>query len=179
MNGMIFVFDTSAFLMGLASRIIKKDVIIYTTPSVANEIKSKWNVEVFNVLISSELVKIIEPTNESINKVKNIHKKLGGKGITRTDLEIVALALELDHNSVTVFTNDYAVQNILAYLGIKFVSTGLKGIKEIWRWSKRCPVCKIYYEYDKTYCEICGTELKPIKKRIKVIKNGAQKSKES
>ncbi len=158
--------------MGLANRIVKKDVIIYTTPSVISEIRNKWSTEMINALVSSGLVKVTKPSNESINKVKSVHKKLGGKGITETDLEIVALALELDRASTIVFTNDYAVQNILAFFGIKFASIGLRGIKEIWKWLKRCPVCKIYYSYEKNYCEVCGTELKPIKKRINVIQNG-------
>ncbi|MEM3833631.1 MAG: NOB1 family endonuclease [Thermoprotei archaeon] len=169
---MIFVFDTPAFLMGLAGRIAKKDVIIYTTPGVVNEIRNKWSMEMVNALVSSSLIKIVEPSDESINKVKNAHKKLGGKGITKTDLEVIALALELDRDSTIVFTNDYAIQNMLAFFGIKFASIGFRGIREVWKWSKRCPACKTYYTYEKNYCEICGTELKPIKKRISVIRNG-------
>jgi len=166
---MNLVFDTSAFLMGLANRIIKKDVKIYTTPTIASEIKSKWMVETFKALESSGLVQIVEPTSESIQKVRDIHKKLGGKGISKADLELIALALELDHETSIVFTNDYAVQNILAYLGIKFAGVGVRGIKEVWRWTKRCPACKIYYTYEKTHCDVCATELKPIKRRIKAV----------
>ncbi len=166
---MNFIFDTSAFLMGLANRIIKKDIRIYTTPTVALEIKNKWIAEIFDMLVSSGLIKIVEPSKESLLKAESIHKQLGGKGVSRADLEIIALALELDHESTIVFTNDYSIQNILAYLGIKFASMKLRSIKEIWKWIKRCPTCKVYYPHEKTYCDICGTELRPVRRRIKTI----------
>jgi UPF0271 protein len=92
--------------------------------------------------------------------------------MSSTDLEIIALALELASggHDVTIITDDYSVQNIAASFGLKWSGIKYSGITRLIRWKMICDLCK-YETYDagnKT-CPRCGSKMrrKPIIKELK------------
>ena len=81
------------------------------------------------------------PNKESIEKIMHISKETGDiAGLSETDIEIIALAMEYD---CVLITDDYRMQNIAEYSKIKWRSVNTDGIKDIWKWEIVCIGCKI------------------------------------
>ena len=101
-------------------------------------------------------IKVMRPSEKSISKVKEAAEKSGDLDVlSRTDIEVLALALDLNG---TVVTNDFAVQNVASALGLKFEPVGREIRKQV-RWEWYCPACGRTYNR-KGECEYCGTPLK-------------------
>lgn len=112
------------------------------------------------------------PDRESINKITDIAKETGDiAGLSQTDIEILALAIENDY---TLITDDYRMQNIAEFSKIKWRSINTDGIKNIWKWELVCIGCKLlkkmpdrptYQKNNLGKCIECGSELKIRKKK--------------
>ncbi|MEM0505803.1 MAG: nucleotide-binding protein, partial [Thermosphaera sp.] len=82
--------------------------------------------------------------------------------LSKTDVEIAALALELRNSSKTiVFTDDYSLQNLLLHLKIGFRPVKTRGITEERVYVEKCPVCGyVPGEPGEKTCPLCGGEIK-------------------
>ena len=167
----IYIFDANIFLTGIDFNIIEG--IIYTTPSIVDEVKaSKYLEKNRNILnkiyaaIEAKKLKIKLPKDIYISKVIETSKKTGDfKALSDADKDLIALTLELIKNTdgvVQVYSNDYSVENVCDELNIRFSSLYKNGIESKIIWQIFCPHCKKIYKAEdlNQLCEICGTKLR-------------------
>ncbi|MGC8584691.1 MAG: NOB1 family endonuclease [Thermoplasmata archaeon] len=148
--GKKLILDTSAIISG---RPFPTDVETYTVPGVIDEIKI--NEEYYPVL---ENIKIIEPDDENLEKAYEAARKTGDiNKLSPTDLEIISAAIEF---RFSVVTDDYAIQNVLNYLKLDYITYAQEGIKELYIWIYRCTGCKRTYSRNFGTCPVCGSPLK-------------------
>jgi UPF0271 protein len=146
-----YVLDSSVFIYHL-----RISDAIYTVPEVIDELKSENTKIVLNILIEEGL-RIESPNSDEIEVVTEKSKSTGDyEKLSYTDLQLLAKALEL--NAVLV-TDDYAIQNVAAHLGIKTQGILQTQIRKVLTWKRRCTGCGRYYEKG-TVCPVCGSEIR-------------------
>ncbi|MFX0105417.1 MAG: NOB1 family endonuclease [Candidatus Hodarchaeota archaeon] len=168
---LIYVFDTNIFLTGIDFNIIEG--IIYTTPSIIEEIKiSKYinrNRNILNKInaaIETRKLRIKSPKSKFIDKIIEVSKKTGDfNALSDADKELIALTFELIENKnefVKIYSNDYSIENVCSDLKIPFSSLYKAGIESKIIWEIYCPHCKNIHsaEHLNKICEICGSKLK-------------------
>jgi len=119
----------------------------------------------FKTAVENGKLKVKTPSEEYRNKVKTYANRVGDSFfLSETDLQILALALELKAEGYTpqIVTDDYSIQNVATQIGIEFVSLATFGIRRLLEWVRYCPACHREYaaNYNSTKCEVCGTDLK-------------------
>jgi UPF0271 protein len=150
------VLDTSAIIY---LQDFRKFGEIFTTDSVIREVKNRTAV----MKLSALNIKVMEPGKKSLNEVKKIAGKTGDlEKLSSTDLEVLALAKELN---ATIVSDDYNVQNVAKKIGIKFISVFSRGIKQLFVWKKYCPSCGKYSKDELKECPVCGARLKRIPRK--------------
>jgi UPF0271 protein len=160
----ILVLDTSAFVAGVDPFSMGEEKV--TTPKVEEEIKAKNLTTLrFNTAVESGILKIIEPSQEFLDKVKASASSVGDSFfLSETDMQVLALALELKAggSNPQIITDDYSIQNVAKQLGLGFVPMVTFGISRALVWIRYCPACHRKYPANcrSTECSICGTELK-------------------
>jgi UPF0271 protein len=170
-NSKIYILDTSAFLSGKPIHFEKNNII--TSQSVSDELKPggrQYNA--FQFLIEKGLA-IKEPSIKSINKIKEIINKTGDiNRLSKTDIEILALALDINTNEKkgVIITDDYSIQNVANYLNIEFEPINQLGITKRFIWTCRCRGCSKKFKENIKICPICGTETKTVISSKKMIK---------
>lgn len=147
----MYVLDTSAILAGVKPE--PGDVAI--PPSVLNEIHGEYP--------ELALYPVLHPSPESVEKVREASRKTGDYEVmSSTDIDVLALALDL---GATVITDDYAIQNVARYLGIKYETGEMQGIREMRRWKWRCESCGRYFRRYYEECPVCGGKLRRVRGR--------------
>lgn len=164
----ILIFDTNIFLSGIDLNIIRDQIC--TTPTVIDEIKaSKKNRNIINKIQTSIATKklILKISKKKFMDIIEQKSKETGdfNALSKTDRELLALALELIQNSglkVKLYTNDYSMENVCSKLNIPFSPLYKKGIKSPITWEIYCPFCKNVYMAEELnkFCEVCGSKLK-------------------
>lgn len=158
---MIKVLDASSFIHGYNPSLEKGEH--YTTSSIVEEVKSKRDI-IYIALKYGKLF-IREPKRETVEVVRMVSIETGDN-LSQSDMEILALAIELGG---VLYTDDYGIQNVARKLSIPFKPILSKGIRKEFKWRLVCRGCKRIYEIDheEDICEICGSPLerKMIKKR--------------
>ena len=170
------MLDTSAFLAGFDPFSVSEDQV--TVPKVEEEIKGNSLTWVrFKTAVENNRVKVKTPSEEYWNRVKASANRVGDAFfLSETDLQILALALELKAEGCTsqIVTDDYSIQNVATQMGIDFVSLATLGIRRLLEWVRYCPACHREYpaDYNSTTCSVCGTALKRKPRRTaKNLKN--------
>jgi UPF0271 protein len=164
------VLDTSAFLVGFDPFSVSEDQA--TVPKVKEEIRTNSMSWVrFKTAVENEKLKVKAPSEEYWNKAKASANRVGDSFfLSETDLQILALALELKAEGYTpqIVTDDYSIQNVATQIGIEFVSLATFGIRRLLEWVRYCPACHREYaaDYNSTKCVVCGTALKRKPRRI-------------
>ena len=128
---------------------------LFTTPSVIAELKDLRSKCRYETLLATGL-RVQEASIESLEKVRDAAVVVGDAGrLSETDAGILALALDIGG---TLFSDDFAVQNVALALGIP-VQPALqrKAKKRIWRF--RCPGCGHTAEKEGG-CPVCGSQIK-------------------
>ncbi len=82
--------------------------------------------------------------------------------LSETDIEVLALALELGYQIVT---DDYSIQNLATVLGVPFRGLDQKGIGAVFEWEARCKGCGKRFPAAVKECDICGSETRTARKR--------------
>ncbi|MHA1915108.1 MAG: NOB1 family endonuclease [Promethearchaeota archaeon] len=167
----IFIFDTNIFLTGIDFNLFNG--IIYTTPSIIEEVKvSKYKDKNRNIMnkitaaIESKKLELLSPKKKSITEIKEVAKKTGDfKALSDADNELIALAWELIENNnenVTIFTNDYSIENVCSELNIPYSPLFKEGIKNKIIWQVYCINCGTIHKNSELneFCENCGSKLK-------------------
>ena len=147
----MYVLDTSAILAGLS--LPPSEVVI--PPSVYEEVHYKSH--------DIKLYEIISPGDEFLSRVIEASKKTGDyEVLSHTDVDVLALALQVDG---IIITDDYAIQNVAHFLGIKYETAEMSGIKEARKWKWRCESCGRYYRRKYGSCPVCGGRLRRVRDR--------------
>ena len=167
----ILIFDTNIFLTGIDFNLI--DGIIYTTPNIIEEVEvEKYKSKNLNILnrihaaLENKKLVLKVPKRKYMQEVIEISKITGDfNALSFADKEFLALALEMINtrreSKITVFSNDYSIENVSSELNIPFSSLFKDGIKSKIYWEVYCPYCKNTYDVKDLYkkCETCGTNL--------------------
>jgi UPF0271 protein len=127
----------------------------YTTPSVVAELKDLKSKCRFDLLVGAGL-RVCPPDAKSLDLVRAASGKSGDRSvISPTDCDVLALAGDL---GATLFTDDFAVQNVAAVLRIPVQPLQQRPAKAI-RWKYRCSGCGRYFKTDGE-CPVCGSIIK-------------------
>ncbi len=108
-------------------------------------------------------IKVSQATTASLSKVKEAARGTGDSSrLSRTDMEVLALALEL---RAAVVTDDYSIQNLAAVLGVEFMPMSMKGITKVLRWNYLCTGCGKVFKEPQPDCPVCGSPLRTTRRR--------------
>lgn len=153
------VLDTTAIIFLNDFR--KFDEIL-TVPEVIEEVKDR----ISSMKLSGIKIKIIEPSKESIEKIKSAARETGDlEKLSKTDIRVLALANE---NNCEMISDDRNVQNIAERIGIKYVSVFNEKITKLINWKKFCRNCKKDFQQGDV-CPICGSKLSRIPRNSKDV----------
>jgi UPF0271 protein len=127
----------------------------YTTPSAVEELvdlKSKCR---YGQLTDAGLT-VRSPSAQELARVKETARISGDLPvISGTDCDLLALAGEL---GATIFTDDFAIQNVAATMGISVQPLRQRAAKKrVWKY--RCTGCGRYFKTDGE-CPVCGSNIK-------------------
>lgn len=148
---MEFVLDSSAIF----SRHIPDSG--YITPEVEMEIKDSSSAMDIMSHINSGRVSVRCASSQNIDKVAKVAKGTGD-ALSRTDITVIALALDI---GATIVTDDYGILNVAKRMGISCTPAKTVGINELLTWGKKCTGCGRKYSSDHDgECEVCGSPLK-------------------
>ncbi len=124
---MRYVLDSSAFIRRLYEA-LPIEAEWYTTPEVYEELKTH------RFLLFDKRLIVKEPSQESVREVLKISAETGDLWkLSSTDIRLIALAKDLE---AILVTDDLAMQNVAAYIGIKF--EGFRRITHIIIRRRRC-----------------------------------------
>jgi len=164
------VLDASAFIAGLDP--LSLDCDAFTVPGVRFEL-SPSSMGALRLRMAEESGRLVvrQPGEEALEKARRASALMGDAiALSEIDIELIALAIELKEEGYepVIATDDYAIQNVAAEVGIDFTPLSTLGIREELKWVVYCPACFRRYPADikERECPICGTPLKrkPIKK---------------
>ncbi len=165
-----YVLDTTAFLAGLPLQ--AGDALFYTVPGVLEEVRDSESRARLETALSIGRVRVVAPPPEAVRRAIEASEALGEHGsLSRTDIEVAALALHLrgEGLEVVVVTDDYALQNLVAQLGLAFMPLRTRGIRGGRRYVLRCPACGyVSRRYGERWCPVCGTRL------VKMVARGSE-----
>ncbi len=157
------VLDAGAFYAGIP--FLSSAGRYYTTGAVFEEVKHiKRSHAAIEALLDSGNLRVADAGKPNIEKATAAAKKTGDHAkLSKADLSVIALALELD---ATLVTDDYAAANVASFLKIPVASTSTKGIKEQRRWIAYCSACSRTFDPNSTECPLCGNRLKRKYKKV-------------
>ena len=153
----LLVLDTAAVIAGLTPGLIKAEqVTVAEVLEEARDLCSKLELE---TAVSAGKVRIDEPTRASLAEVRN-KVKATGDAVSKTDVKLLALALDLKERKAEIITDDYAIQNLATLLELPYRRVAMPGIKEVLRWEAVCPACGARYPPATARCLTCDSELR-------------------
>ena len=153
----MYIIDTCVII----SRAINGlEETVFTVKEVIDEAKDSLSNIIVNSLIDSEKITVLEPSENSIKKVRTLSEK-NNLNLSDTDVKVSALALDYKKKSV-LLTDDYSIQNIASMLGIMYSEVNQEGIKNILEFKFRCTGCKKVFDKAIEVCDDCGSELKRV-----------------
>ncbi|MGI0040084.1 MAG: NOB1 family endonuclease, partial [Nitrososphaera sp.] len=130
-----------------------------TTSAVFEEvghIKSPY--AALEALLDAGNLSIVDPDRENIDAVVAAAKKTGDYGkLSKADVSILALARQM---GATLVSDDYAVANVAATVGIAVEMSSGKGIKNVRRYVTYCSACSKAFGPNAKECPLCGNALK-------------------
>ncbi|MEM3437488.1 MAG: hypothetical protein QXP55_02990 [Nitrososphaerales archaeon] len=155
------VLDSTAFYAGILLTGMSK---YYTTPLVIDEISHiKTLSTVIPALLESNKLSVIDPSINLVEEVKRIASESGDiQKLSDTDISIIALGMQLRKKGyyVTIISDDYSIQNLVKFSGLRFSPVMTKGISRTIRWLLYCSGCgKVFYD-NAIICNVCGMRLK-------------------
>lgn len=148
------ILDASAFYAGTAFLSGKK---CCTTNMVLEEIRHVKSAALEGLIDAGNL-QVVDPEQLHVSAVKKAAEKTGDlRRLSEADISVLALALQL---KTTLVTDDYALANVAATIGVKVSSSSGKGIKEVRKWTSYCSACGKAFGSKETECPLCGNKLK-------------------
>jgi UPF0271 protein len=158
----ILLLDTSAIIQGYSP---SNSSILFTVNEVLEEVKGNLTRLRIESMIKTNNLVILEPKKRFLTCIDRVSKDLGEKNVLSiADKKILALGLQLmdEGYDPIIISDDYSIQNLSTYMGLKCKGLATVGIKKVLGWTIYCQGCKNKFDempYDKN-CSICGTPLK-------------------
>ena len=136
---------------------------LVTIPEIEKELINKQSIQYHSNLKEHNL-DIIEPNKTTEEWIVGKANETGDLDVlSSVDKKILALAYELKG---IVVSDDFAIQNVALYTGIKFVSCSGNEIEELRKWIFKCSACNHIEDNKNNECRICGsTDIFRIKSR--------------
>jgi len=153
----VYVIDSSVIFLKKA----QYDKMV-TIPEVVDEIKDENS----RLYLSILDFKVEEASKENIEKVVKVAKRTGDiYKLSDTDIKLLAKTLdEIEKgNDAVLVTDDYSIQNVAMFLGLKIENIIQPTISKAFKWIKVCKGCGRRVEGD--ICPVCGSET--ILRRVK------------
>ncbi|MBW6517420.1 MAG: DNA-binding protein [ANME-2 cluster archaeon] len=156
MEDKVYVIDTSGFIVGVQIT----DGAIITVPSVEYEIIDSSSRLRFDLMQDAGM-RVEPPLATFKEQVVSAAVSTGDAGVlSHTDIDVLAKALELIQKfTVTLVTDDYAVQNVASVLKVEFKPAGSTGISKGIVWELYCTGCGVVVKSG-SECKICGCAIK-------------------
>jgi len=159
----VYVLDTTAFIArwllytpGAARA--------YTTSLVVEEVRDQASREGLELALGLGRLEVRDPSLEALKRAAREAARAGlHTSLSRTDLSVAALALELHQQGhrVVVVTDDYALQNLVARLGLEYRPLRTRGITRVESYRVQCPACGYTPRRSgERVCPVCGTPLR-------------------
>lgn len=150
-----FVLDTSGIIRSSLDFTAGSYV---TSSSVLSELSDYKAREAVEYGIRIGRISLKEPEEAARKVVREAAAASGDlKVLSGADLDVLALAWE---HKIPVISDDYAVQNTAAHLGIEFKATFHEGIKRKVSWRFLCSGCGREYDAKTVVCSVCGSKVK-------------------
>ena len=128
---------------------------LYTTSSVLTVLVD-FHARCRYEKLSAEGLHVTDPQKATIDRVMAAAGKTRDKSvISETDRDLLALACDLE---AVIYTDDFAIQNVAAELGVAVHPIQQRTAKKI-IWKYRCSGCGKYFKTDGE-CPICGAKIK-------------------
>jgi UPF0271 protein len=148
------VLDASAFYAGTPFLSGRRCL---TTGAVLDEVRHIKSAAL-EALMDAGNLSVLDPDRKSIDAVAAAAKKTGDVArLSHADISVIALALQ---KNATLVSDDYAVANVAATLGVAVETSSGKGIKQVRKWVSYCSACGKAYGPDAKECRLCGNKLK-------------------
>ena len=128
---------------------------VATVPAVGDELDGESSYR-YDALEGSGMY-IHVPEEAVVGRIERAASESGDKEeLSKTDIELLAAAFELDAQLVT---DDYAMQNVAERLDITVEFIAREGIAEQRDWDFQCQGCGRVFDENKERCPICGSDL--------------------
>ncbi len=136
----------------------------FTTEEILGEIAHiRALQETVSTRLGSGILKVGSASSDSTRRIIELVGKLGEGKLSKADLSILALTLDLKENGFepTLISDDFSIQNLAKSLSLSYLSYTSKGIKRGIVWILYCPACgRTVDRVHSKECEICGSTLK-------------------
>jgi len=153
------VLDTSALYYG---KDLPAGYELAIPPGVVRELDKEGMGERLQLLLATS-IRVFHPSKKSIDRVTKEAESTGDLArLSDTDMEVLALALELGYELVT---DDYSIQNLARTIGVPCRGMEQKGISKVVEWQAKCTGCGKLLRIDQKICDVCGHPSKTRRKR--------------
>ena len=148
----MFVLDSVAFL---TRRHPQGELL--TVPGVELELVNRRSRE-YHAQLAAAGLQVSVADVAAREQVETVAQETGDASVlSPVDLELLALALERD---ATLITDDFAMQNVAAAMGIAWLPVETVGIAKQLRWRWTCSGCRQKWDEPHDECPTCGSELR-------------------
>ncbi|NYT00437.1 MAG: DNA-binding protein [Methanocellales archaeon] len=153
------VLDSMVFIYGF-----RVDGDLITVPDVMNELKDEKSIMIFE-LAKDAGMKVEQAEKHYVSLVEKEAQSTGDfDSLSRTDIHLLAKALQYLGEGTYIVSDDYEIQNMASRLGVKVKKIIQKGIRDVLIWEKHCIGCNRCIKNGNT-CPVCGSRLKKKLKR--------------
>ena len=139
-----------------------------TVPLVMDEFRDIRSRHLAENALNNGLLKLREPSPQSVKKISSLAAGHGFQKLSRADLSLLALAIELKESKekFVLVSDDYSVQNFCKLLGVNFESVIRGEIKKTISFQKRCTGCGKEFQasFAGKDCPDCGSKVVSSKK---------------
>ena len=134
-----------------------------TVPGVVDELRDMRSRHLAENALQNGLLELLEPSSESVEKIKSLASMHGFSRLSKADLSLLALALDLKQQKkkFVLTTDDYSVQNFCKLLKIRFDSVIRGKISKTISFKKRCRGCGKEFpgSFSSRACPDCGSAI--------------------
>jgi UPF0271 protein len=160
---MLYLIDSSAVLNDFGFEFEPKNRYV-TTPLAIGEFKDMRSRHLMENALQQRALSIEEPTATSLRYVEETALEKGFRRLSKTDLSLIALALDLKKQGqrFTLLSDDYSIQNFCSLFKIPFKGIIRGEIKKEISFSLQCTGCgkAITASSKAKKCPDCGSPLK-------------------
>jgi len=165
-----YILDTRTFVAGaLPSKLGD----LYVTEGVLGEAQRTHRTMNRSVALMEEgRLKKAQAGKEDLRVVREHTAEIGEAGrLSEVDLGVAAAALRMSRagRSVVVVTDDYALQNLLSRMKLRYQRVTHKGISREVTYRYRCSVCGKLFDVPVDHCLDCGSPVERIRSKVKRI----------